>query len=164
LWIDPGISQSDIVQISESKEDRFRQLLLRQGLELLPGAKDWLKRLQDDGWRQALATMTGQKNIRAIFTVLAIEPYFNAVVTGDDVREGKPAPDIFLEAAKQVGIPPGNCIVVEDAPAGVEAARRAGMRSIGVNNGKVLEADYRVHSLDQLPAEAFRHLLNGKDG
>lgn len=89
--------------------------------------------------------------------------WFQAIVSAQDVRRGKPHPDVFLTAACRVGVPPTRCVVVEDAAAGVEAARRAGMRSIGVSrNGKHLPADVVVKSLDLLAYDAFDELLAGK--
>jgi beta-phosphoglucomutase len=74
--------------------------------------------------------------------------------------EGKPDPEVYLVAASRVGALPGSCIVVEDAAAGIEGARRAGMRSIGVaHDGNHLQADVVVESLDQLDPDAFDKLL-----
>ena len=76
------------------------------------------------------------------------------------MHRGKPDPEVFLVAASRVGVSPDRCIVVEDAAAGVEGARRAGMRSIGVSrNGKPLAADVVVQSLDLLQSEVFETLL-----
>ena len=76
--------------------------------------------------------------------------------------ERKPAPDIFLEAARRIVVPPRRCIVVEDAPAGLEGARRAGMRSVGVlsEHHPRLEADTVVTTLTALPPDAIRSLLD----
>jgi beta-phosphoglucomutase-like phosphatase (HAD superfamily) len=81
-------------------------------------------------------------------------------VSADDVHRGKPDPEVFLIAAIKLGIAPEHCIVVEDAQHGVEAARAAGMKSIGVRqNCKLLPADVVVRSLDLLEANAFNTLL-----
>ena len=72
---------------------------------------------------------------------LHLESYFDAIVSSEDVTRGKPEPDVFLTAAAHLGVVPGNCIVVEDAAAGIEAARRAGMRSVGVSRTVALSAD-----------------------
>ena len=86
---------------------------------------------------------------------------FQAIVSAEDVHRGKPDPEVYLKAAQRVGIPPERCIVVEDAVAGVEGARRAGMRSIGVSHhGTQLPADVVVASLDLLQADAFDALLH----
>ncbi len=85
---------------------------------------------------------------------------FQAIVSAEDVTLGKPDPQVFLTAAARLGSAPGRSIVVEDAPAGVEAARRAGMPSIGVSRtGTPLPADVAVVSLADLPPDAFSRLL-----
>jgi beta-phosphoglucomutase-like phosphatase (HAD superfamily) len=80
------------------------------------------------------------------------------------VGRGKPDPAVFLEAARRLGLPPARCIVVEDAPAGIEAARRAAMPSIGVvsEHHPRLEADLVVASLADLPQDAFVRLLDSR--
>ena len=87
--------------------------------------------------------------------------FFQGIVSAEDVNQGKPDPEVYLLAASRVGVPPQRCIVVEDAVAGIEGARCAGMHSIGVNhNGKILSGDLVVSSLDELPPDAFQGLLN----
>ena len=94
-------------------------------------------------------------------SLAALGQYLDVVVSADEVGRGKPDPAVFLEAARRLGLPPGRCIVVEDAPAGLEGARRAGMRSIGVlsEHHPRLEADVVVPSLEALDADAFEVLL-----
>ena len=97
-----------------------------------------------------------------ILEVLSAEQLFDAIVSAEDVHRGKPDPEVFQVAASRVGAQPGSSIVVEDAVAGVEAARRAGMHSIGVSrSGKHLPADVVVKSLEELKADAFEVLLTG---
>ena len=80
-------------------------------------------------------------------------------VSADDVQRGKPDPEVFLRAAERLGIAPAHCIVVEDAPAGVEAALRANMRVIGVGpNHATLPADYTAQTLADLPDDVFDKL------
>ena len=129
---------------------------------LLPGALTWFERLHSAGWRQALASSAPRANIDAVFEALAaLGQHLELVVSADEVGRGKPDPAIFLEAARRLSLPPERCIVVEDAPAGVEGARRAGMRSIGVlsSHHPRLEADVVVPSLEALEADAFEVLL-----
>jgi beta-phosphoglucomutase len=90
---------------------------------------------------------------------LRLEQYFDAIVSSEDVAAGKPDPQVFLAAAARLHAPALQCIVVEDAAAGIEAARRAGMRSIGVSRTAVLDADLFVRSLADLPDDAFDRLL-----
>jgi beta-phosphoglucomutase-like phosphatase (HAD superfamily) len=92
--------------------------------------------------------------------VAGLEEYFDAIVSADDVTIGKPDPQVFLKAAEKLGVPPSRCIVVEDAAAGIEGARRAGMRSIGATTNGQLPADLFVRSLADLPPDAFDRLLD----
>jgi len=150
-----------IERVSETKEESYRRLLREQGLTALPGALSWLRRLRESGFRQALASSAPRPNIDAVLAILELGTYLDAVVSADDVGRGKPDPAIFLAAAERLGLPPARCVVVEDAPAGLEAARRAGMRSIGVlsDHHAQLVADLVVPSLEAVPADAFEALL-----
>ena len=84
---------------------------------------------------------------------------FEAIVSAEDVTRGKPDPQVFLAAAERLGVPRDRCIVVEDAAVGVQAARSAGMRCIGVSRAVVLDADIAVSSLLELPSDAFDRLV-----
>ena len=93
---------------------------------------------------------------------LEVKDCFDALVSAEEVERGKPDPQIFLTAAAKLQTPPARCIVVEDAPAGTEAARRAGMRAIGVLTTHArLEADRVARTLDELDDSAFDDLLDG---
>jgi len=150
-----------IERVSDTKERAYRLLLREQGLDAAPGAFEWLARLHETGWKQALASSAPRPNIDAVFEALALGRFLDAVVSADEVGRGKPDPAIFLEAARRLGLAPARCVVVEDAPAGLEAARRAGMASIGVlsTHHPALQADVVVASLDQLAPNAFSELL-----
>jgi beta-phosphoglucomutase len=146
-----------IARVSHAKEEVYRDLIRTKGLELLPGAAYWLERLKAEGWLQALATSAPRGNIDAVFAALGLEKFFDAVISSEEVKAGKPEPDVFLAAAARMDVAPRDCIVIEDAPAGVEAARRAGMKSIGVlTTHSELKADLVAPRLDQLP-EGFFH-------
>ncbi len=163
-WFGPDIPPREIERIGEAKEQRYRERLLRDGLELRPGAAAWLARLQEQGWRQALATSSPPANVEAVLRAVDIGRFLDAVVTAGDIQRGKPDPSIFLTAAARVDVPPRRCVVVEDAPAGLEGARRAGMRSVGVLSPhfSALVADLVVPTLADLPATAFEDLLRGR--
>jgi beta-phosphoglucomutase len=160
----PDAPDAEIERISDEKEARFRALVRKRGLDLLPGAELWLKRLRASGWRQALATSAPRANVETMLRVLNLAEYFGAVVAAEDVQRGKPDPQVFLLAAARVAVAPYRCIVVEDAAAGVEGARNAGMRSIGVGVKCVtLGASVAVPSLDTLPEDTFEELLARMD-
>ncbi len=159
LWISEDLSAADIRAISDSKEARYRNLVHQNGLDLLPGVKRLLEELRSAGWRQALATMTSRVNVNAIFSVLPITEYFDGVATGDDVSLGKPAPDIFLLAAEKIRVLSQACIVVEDSTAGIEAAQRAKMKTVGVNSRITLPADLYVNTLEDVSVTDFTKMM-----
>ena len=113
-----------------------------------------------------IASSAPPANIDALIDELEIRPYFDVLVSGVDMP-GKPDPALFLEVARRIDVPPTRCVVVEDAIAGVEAAKRAGMSCIAVtttNPEEVLRAaDVVVCRLDALPATAFDHLLDERE-
>ena len=154
--IDAGMTDEEVARIALSKEEKYRHFIRTKGLVLLPGAEHWLRQLKADAWPQALGTSAPQGNIDAVFDVLEIKQFFDAVMSSEQVKAGKPAPDVFLAAAAKMNIAPEDCIVVEDAPAGIEAARRAGMKSVGVlTTHSQLDGDWVFDSLDQIPADFF---------
>ena len=158
-WI-PGATPERIHQIAIAKEQLYRRLVREGGLEPLPGARHWTERLAREGWQQAIASSAPRENVDVVLAVIGLAPCFQAIVSAEDVTLGKPDPQVFLTAAARLGSTPARSIVVEDAPAGIEAARRAGMRSIGVRrNGSPLAADLAVSSLADLPPDAFSRLI-----
>jgi beta-phosphoglucomutase len=161
-YFGPAISAERILRISLDKEEQYREMVRRRGIEPLPGVRRWLKRLRATGWRQAVASSAPPLNLEVILAALDVQDCFEAIVSAEEVERGKPDPQIFLTAAAKVQTPPPRCIVVEDAPAGTEAARRAGMRAVGVlTTHAALEADLVVRSLDDLDDDAFAVLLAG---
>jgi beta-phosphoglucomutase len=163
LRVDAALPATELARIALAKEEHYRHLVRTQGLELLPGGADWLQRLCDDGWLQALGTSAPHGNVEAVFDAIAMEPYFAAVLSSEEVKQGKPAPDVFLAAAAQMGVAPEHCFVIEDAPAGIEAARRAGMKAVGVRTTHPdLEADWVFTSLAELPRDFFARQMDAR--
>lgn len=158
-WLGDDAAPERIQRVADAKEIEYRRLAEERGLTPLPGAADWLVRLQATGWKQAIASSAPRLNVDVMLRALKLEHYFDAIVASEDVTKGKPDPEVFLTAAARLGLPASRCIVVEDAAAGVEAARRAGMRSIGVSRAAVLPADVFVRSLSDLPLGAFDALV-----
>lgn len=160
-WLGVAATPERINSISQAKDELFRQLVRKNGISPLPGVKNWVHRLHERGWLQAIASSAPRANIEVVLEALAATHCFQGIVSAEDVRRGKPDPEVYLTAASRVGVSPHSCVVVEDATAGVEGAHSAGMRSIGVSrNGKRLPADMVVQSLDLLDSEAFETLLN----
>jgi len=161
----PDLAPEWIERVSDAKEERYRRSVRERGLRFLPGAREWLERLRDAGWKQILASSAPPGNIDVAFAALDLGRWLDGIVSAEEVGKGKPDPAIFLRAAERAGVPPSRCIVVEDAPAGLEGARRAGMRSVGVLSSHFPElvADVVVPSLEALPADAFDALLPRED-
>jgi beta-phosphoglucomutase family hydrolase len=150
----------EIARIANAKETLYREHVHTRGIEPLPGVRRWLKRLRAEGWRQAVASSAPRENLDAIMAALKIADYFDALVSAEEVQRGKPHPDVFLAAARKLGVVPARCVVVEDAPAGIEGARRAGCRTVGVlSTHATLEADIVVKTLAELRADAFARLV-----
>jgi beta-phosphoglucomutase len=159
-WLGADADPARVRRVGDAKEAEYRRLAEERGLTPLPGAREWLERLHAAGWKQAIASSAPRLNVETMLRVLRLDRLLDAIVPAEDVTRGKPEPDVFLAAAASVGVPPARCIVVEDAAAGVEAGRRAGMRTIGVNPRARLDADVYVRSLADLQPDAFERLLS----
>lgn len=155
----PDAPAERIARLGEAKEVRFRELAATHGVRPLPGAAEWIARLRKDGWKQSIASSAPRENIRAMLDALELAGSFDAIVSAEDVSKGKPEPEVFLTAAARLGATSASSIVVEDAEAGIEGARRAGMKSIGVRADVALAADIHVRSLEDLDLGAFERLL-----
>ncbi len=152
---------AEIEQIMQAKEERYRAIVCERGLPLLDGVQQWLTWLKDQQWQQAIVTSAPRDNVSAIQQATDLEMFMGTIICAEDVERGKPYPDPFLLAAKRLSVQPDRCIVIEDAPAGLEGARRAGMKTIGVlTTHKTLEADVVVKSLSDLTPDAFEQIMN----
>lgn len=151
-----GWSQNprEIHQWSHRKEELYREVVRTWGIDPLPGVKTWLVRLAEAGVPCGIGSSTEAQNVRLGLATLGLEEFFQTAVTAEDVHWGKPAPDVFLEVSRRLQVAAPHCVVFEDAPAGVEAGRAAGMKVVGVTTthpGGHLEGVYReVSRLDEL--------------
>ncbi|MBA3824930.1 MAG: HAD family phosphatase [Ktedonobacterales bacterium] len=159
----PTTSAAEVQRLADRKEALYRDIV-RADAQALPGALDLLRDLHTAGWHQALGSSAPLENIRLIIDVLALGGYLDAAVSGEDAEQGKPAPDIFLAAARALGLAPANCLVIEDAVHGVQAARAAGMRCIAVTNGhpnrELAIADRVVTSLTEVSVATITEILS----
>lgn len=158
-WLGPDVDAARVNRIGEEKEAEYRRLAETHGLKPLPGAVEWLTALKAAGWKQSIASSAPAVNVEMMLRAAGLTGYFDATASAEDVTAGKPDPQIFLRAAGKLQVPPSRCVVVEDAAAGVEGARRGGMRCIGVTKNGRLNADVFVESLTELPADAFDRLI-----
>ncbi len=159
-WLGVEATPGLIERVGDTKEALYRQHVRLRGIEPLPGASQWVRRLHQQGWSQAIASAAPRKNVETILEALHTADCFEAIVSAEDVRRGKPDPEVFLVAAAKLNVPPSHCIVVEDALHGIEAARAAGMKSIGITRDrKHLPSNLATHSLAELAPGAFDDLL-----
>lgn len=160
-----GIGKQELDQdvkeklLHEKNEQYLGYIAKMDHREILPGIDDLLNYLKLNGIPFSLGSAS--KNARLILETLNLIELFDAVVDGNDVSTAKPDPEVFLIAAKKLGIQPEDCIVIEDAQAGVQAANSAGMISIGIGDEIVLsEADFNLKNTDELTIDFVQKLID----
>ena len=162
-----GLRSPDIIQrvlgdfprqqveaMTRRKEQLFRALVKDGYLHPLPGACMVVNALAARNVRQAVATSAPRRNVDMVLDHMNLSGCFQALVSGEDVSAGKPEPEVFLKAAQRLRIPPEKCVVIEDAPDGVLAAKRAGMRAVAVTTShraeELHQADLVLETLEQI--------------
>lgn len=154
----PGV----IGEIADEKEAEYCRRV-RRNVKPLPGVLKLIEALKSSGFSLALASSAPAENIRLVTGELGVDSCFHAVVSGREVAEGKPSPQVFLLAAGKLGVSPECCLVIEDAVAGVAAAERAGMKCLAVTNthpgAKLAEADLVVDTLEKVSVSDIDKLI-----
>ena len=130
-YLGDHLTDAACAEYAVKKEALYRELYAPH-LAPIAGLIPFLDKAKSAGIALALATSAGENNIRFVLNGLGLEAYFEAAVRGDEVKNGKPDPEIFLLAASRLGVASSNCVVFEDAFAGIEAAGRAGMPVIAL--------------------------------
>lgn len=159
-------SPEQVQAIGDYKEDLYRREAAK-GVALLPGVRALLDAVTAAGIPQAIGSSAPRRNIELILRDTQTASCFAAVVALEDTRRGKPDPEVFLLGAKHLDIPPERCIVLEDAPVGIQAAKAGGMRAVGVtfvghHSATKLHAagaDLVVRSLEETPLHRLIELL-----
>src|SRR5258708_20723735 len=159
-WIIPEVLKwtedpAEIKRLSLRKETLYRQIVKERGIAALPGVGEFLAMLHLQKIPWCIGSSTERENIVTILSVLKFETLFGGIVSADDVTLGKPNPEVFLKAAAKIERKPGHCIVFEDAFAGFEAAKNAGMKVTALattHSGRDLidKVDRVVNRLDEL--------------
>ncbi len=150
------LGEAEIEDILHRKNEVYKQMVNQAGEELLlPGVKPFLSRLKVAGVKLAVASSS--KNTPALLKQAGLDQYyFDAVADGNDIRQSKPHPEVFLLAAKRLGVKPARCLCVEDAPAGIESGRRAGMKTLGIGPADLGRCTWRRGSIAEIaPDEVF---------
>lgn len=147
------LTDAAVKAIDHRKEVVCRQIL-KEDFRPLPGVVDCIDALDEAGFLLAVGSSGPPENVALVLEGLGRADRFAARVTGSDVTRGKPDPQVFLMAAERLGIAPARCAVIEDAPAGVQAALAAGMTAIAITG----TADEQALARAQLVIRAFRDL------
>lgn len=129
--VDPAMTDARIEEINERKEALYRQMF-HPNLALADGAESFLRRAKNAGIPLAVCTSANRINLDFVLDGCGIRDLFTATMCKENITRGKPDPEIFLMGAAALGAPPSCCMVFEDAPAGIEAARRAGMKAVAI--------------------------------
>lgn len=156
-----GRSDDEIADLGETKEGIYRDLV-RGKLAPLPGAVELVRASAQAGLKLAVGSSGHPKNIELALVELEIRPLMQAVVSGHDVIRGKPDPQVFQLAAERLNVAPHRCAVIEDAPAGIDAALAAGMIAVAVTTShpasQLRSAHLLVNSLEVLSPERIAEI------
>ncbi|MDD5127282.1 MAG: HAD family phosphatase [Dehalococcoidales bacterium] len=159
----PKVTPEDLETIIREKEEYFRSHVAGN-VRPLPGAIEMMHALREHGVTMAIASSSPPENIRLILESLGIYDLFHAIVFGREVKEGKPSPQCYLLAAEKLGVKPENCVVFEDAVAGVKGARRGGMKCVALTTThpreSLQEADLVVGTLAEATVQDLEKLFN----
>ncbi|WP_218571213.1 beta-phosphoglucomutase [Paenibacillus oralis] len=145
-------SQAEKLELAERKNEIYRGLLEKlSGKDLLPGVAETLPVLREKGCKLAIGSSS--KNAPLILQRVGLEGVFDAVADGNEIARSKPDPEVFVLAARMLGAEPAACLVVEDAEAGIVAAKRGNMKAAAVGDArKCADADYSLASIQEILA------------
>jgi beta-phosphoglucomutase family hydrolase len=130
------------VEELEKRKNELYEEMLDEGVTPMPGLFELFEYLSDKPFKKAIASSSSKRNINTVVKLLEAEAHFDAIVSGEEVERSKPAPDIFLEAARRLGVASKHCVVLEDSPVGVAAGRAADMHVIAVPNRYTKHHDF----------------------
>lgn len=165
MWLSDRASQVDIEALSVRKEVLYREVAASI-LEPLDGVPELLESLVFGGFRLAIGSSGPKPNVEMVLEILSAQDQFRAMSTLEDVSKGKPDPQVFQVAAQKIGLPPTRCVVVEDAPQGVEAGLLSGAKVLAVTSTRdgdaLSQAHLVVDSLVEVDAARLRSLIDGQ--
>ncbi len=148
--------------LDELLKEKWRKMeeYAKQKVTPIPGALTLMHKLRKIGFKQAVASSSTMKYIQIVLKGLKITSFFGAVASGEQVKHGKPSPDIFLLAAQKLSSPPECCVVIEDGRNGMLAAKRAGMKCIGLvaDVNQEYPTEIKVSSLEEVDEEFIGRL------
>lgn len=143
---DKEYSESEKQALAERKNNYYKELICElTPNDILPGAMETLEKLKKNGIKIAIGSSS--KNTPIILKQIGLDNFFDAVSDGNNITNSKPDPEVFLKAAEMLKIAPEDCMIVEDADAGIEAGKRAGMKTLSVQGAK--GADFEAENLEK---------------
>ncbi|MFA5150409.1 MAG: beta-phosphoglucomutase family hydrolase [Candidatus Omnitrophota bacterium] len=158
----PELSEERLEKAAAKKQRYLLEFLRKDGIKTYPDAVYLIKNLKKDKIKTAI--ITSSKNCLYILRKAKINKFFDVIITGNDIKRGKPYPDIFLLAAKRLGLKARECVVIEDAVLGIVAAKRAKIKSIGIDRyskpARLKQANLIVNNLKKLSLSKLKRLLS----
>lgn len=152
-----------VKQLADRKEELYRDLVCRDA-PIVDGAIDLVRSLYQKGIPLAVGSSAPRANIKLILTLMGVQDCFSALVSADEVTRGKPDPQVFSKACEKLNLPPAQCVVIEDAPAGIEAASTAGTKCVAIlmhhPRENFAQADLVVEKLSDLSVDKIEKLIS----
>jgi beta-phosphoglucomutase family hydrolase len=146
--------------LSDSKHENYINLI--KNIEVFDNVLEFIKLLKEKGFQLAIATSEPKKIVDIVVEKFELNKYFKIIITVDQVEKPKPDPEIFIKAANALGVSPEQCIVIEDSPAGVKAAKSANMKCIAITNTNkeidLQEADFIINNINDFCIENISKL------
>ena len=158
----PQLSQQELKKAASKKQNCFLEFLEKEGVKVYESTLNLIKNLRKESIK--VAVISSSKNCLYILKKANIDNLFDVIITGNDIKRGKPRPDVFLLAIERLNLSPKQCVVFEDAVLGVEAAKRAGIRCVGVdrynNPERLRSADLGIGDVSQIDIKQLKQLIS----
>ena len=155
------LSEDELIKAGNKKQSYFLEYLNKEKILVYDTTVNLIRALRKENIK--IAVISSSKNCRLILEKVGLVGLFNVVITGNDITKGKPDPEIFLMAAQRLSFSPDECVVFEDAVLGVDAAKRAGMKCVGIDRygkpDRLKKADLVVADLDEISVEKIKELF-----
>jgi beta-phosphoglucomutase family hydrolase len=164
-WLGDNLPKQKIIRLADKKEAIFRSMV-DNCVKPIAGSVKLIRELHNAGIKLAVASSGPRKNVEKILRFLKVEKYFPVRITGDDVTKGKPDPEVFIKAVKRLKLKPSQCVVIEDAPLGILAAKNAGVKVIGITTCwkrmDLISADLVIGSFTASTLKQLYNLISHK--
>lgn len=161
----PHLSSQELNEASSCKQNYFLEFLKKEGVKVYNSTVDFIKELKKQ--KIKVAVISSSKNCRHILERAGLLELFDVIITGNDIKKGKPDPEIFLLACKKLNLNPQECVVFEDAYLGVKAAKNAGIKCVGIdrynNPERLQDADIVISDVSEISIEQLRRLIDEGD-